>query len=110
MRLIYDNGGTAAVIIPAPKFLASLSGTDEEKLIHIANKDLPTGTKYEIIADSVDLSDRAFRDAWEYTANAAVEKSSADLSLDDQNKYNMLTLQQQLDNGYITQQEYDDAS
>ena len=89
MRLIYDNGGIASVITPAPKFLASLSGTDEEKLIHIANKDLPTGTKYEIIADSVDLSDRAFRDAWEYTANAAVEKSSADLSAEDLTKYNM---------------------
>jgi len=89
MRLIYDNGGTASVVVPAPKFLAQLSGTDEEKLIHIANKDLPTGTKYEIIADSVDLSDRAFRDAWEYTANAAVEKSSADLSAEDLAKYNM---------------------
>ena len=89
MRLIYDNGGIAAVVIPAPKFLASLSGTDEEKLIHIANKDLPTGTKYEIIDDSVDLSDRAFRNAWEYTANAAVEKSSADLSAEDLAKYNM---------------------
>ena len=89
MRLIYDNGGVAAVIIPAPKFLASLSGTDEEKLIHIANKDLPTGTKYEIIDDSVDLSDRAFRNAWEYTANAAVEKTSADLSAEDLAKYNM---------------------
>ncbi len=89
MRLIYDNGGTAAVIIPAPKFLATLTGTDEEKMIHLANKDLPTGTKYEIIDDSVDLSDRAFRNAWEYTANAAVEKSSADLSAEDLAKYNM---------------------
>ena len=89
MRLIYDNGGIAAVVIPAPKFLAQLTGTDEEKLIHIANKDLPTGTKYEIIDDSVDLSDRAFRNAWEYTANAAVEKSSADLSAEDLAKYNM---------------------
>ena len=89
MRLIYDNGGIASVLVPAPQFLAQLSGTDEEKLIHIANKDLPTGTKYEIINDSIDLSDRTFRDAWEYTANAAVEKSSADLSADDLTKYNM---------------------
>ena len=89
MRLIYDNNGVAAVVSPAPKFLAQLEGTLEEKLIHIANKDLPTGTKYEIIDDSVDLSDRAFRNAWEYTANAAVEKSSADLSAEDLAKYNM---------------------
>ena len=90
MRLIYDNSGVAAVIIPAPKFLATLTGTEEEKLIHIANKDLPTGTKYEIIGDDVDLSDRSFRDAWEYVAGAS-EQTSADLSLDDQLKYNHIT-------------------
>ena len=89
MRLIYNNDGVAAVVLPTPKFLAELTGTLEEKLIHIANKDLPTGTKYEIIADSVDLSDRTFRDAWEYTADASVEKTSADLSAEDLAKYNM---------------------
>jgi len=88
MRLIYDNDGVAAILTPAPKFLATLTGTDEEKLIHIANKDLPTGTKYEIIADSVDLSDRTFRDAWTYAAGSN-EKTSADLSADDLAKYNM---------------------
>ena len=75
MRLIYDNGGVAAVLVPAPKFLATLTGTLEEKLIHIANKDLATGTKYEIIADSVDLSDRTFRNAWTYTAGASERTS-----------------------------------
>ena len=89
MRLIYDNSGVASVITPAPKFLAQLEGTLEEKLIHIANKDLPTGTKYEIIADSVDLSDRTFRDAWEYTSNADVERTSADLDAVELTKYNM---------------------
>ena len=108
MRLIYDNGGVATVLIPAPKFLTQLAVLDadgndtvtlENKLIHIANKDLATGTRYEIIADSVDLSDRAFRDAWTYTANAAVEQTSADLSDEDKLKYNRMT-----------QQEYDDAN
>ena len=88
MRLIYDDKGVAQVVTPAPNFLATLTGTDEEKLIHIANKDLPTGTKYEIIADSVDLSDRTFRDAWTYTAGSD-EKTSADLSAEDLAKYNM---------------------
>ena len=88
MRLIFDNNGTAGVLTPAPKFLAALTGTDEEKMIHLANKDLPTGTKYEIIADSVDLSDRTFRNAWTYTAGSD-EKTSADLSADDLAKYNM---------------------
>ena len=89
MRLIYDNDGVAAVVTPAPKFLAQLTGTDEEKLIHIANKQLPTGTKYEIIANSVDLSDRAFRNAWTYTADASVEKTSADLTAEELAFYNM---------------------
>ena len=72
-----------------------MEGTEEEKLIHIANKDLPTGTKYEIIGDDVDISDRSFRNAWEYVAGAS-EKTSEDLSLEDQLKYNK-----------ITQEEYD---
>jgi len=94
MKIIYNTtNNTLAQLTPAPKFLAQLTGTDEEKLIHIANKDLPTGTKYEITDE--DLSDRTFRDAWEYVAGAS-EKTSADLSLDDQLKYNK-----------ITQEEYD---
>ena len=96
MKIIYDNSGTLAQMIPAPKFLATLTGTEEEKLIHLANKDLPTGTPYEIT--DADLSDRSFRGAWEYVAGAD-EKTSEDLSLIDQLKYNK-----------ITQQEYDDAN
>ena len=42
MAIIYDDNGRLAQMIPAPRFLAQLTGTDEEKLIHIANKDLPT--------------------------------------------------------------------
>ncbi len=88
MKLIYDNNGVVAIVVPAPNFLATLTGTDEEKMIHLANKQLPTGTKYEIIADSVDLSDRTFRGAWTYTAGSD-EKTSADLSAEDLAKYNM---------------------
>ena len=88
MVIIYDNSGTLEKLIPAPKFLETLTGTDEEKLIHIANKDLPTGTKYEITDE--DLSDRSFRMAWEYVAGEN-EKTSEDLSLDDQLKYNRIT-------------------
>ena len=88
MKIIYNNNGTLSQLTPAPKFLATLTGTLEEKLIHLANKDLPTGTPYEIT--DADLSDRTFRDAWEYVAGDA-EKTSADLSLDDQLKYNQIT-------------------
>jgi|TARA_R110000787_G_scaffold243143_1_gene349093 hypothetical protein len=85
-RIIYDNDGTLAQLTPAPKFLEQLTGTLEEKLIHIANKDLPTGTKYEIT--NVDLSDRTFRNAWEYTAGAS-EKTSEDLTDEELASYNM---------------------
>ena len=107
MKIIYDDNGTLSQLIPAPEFLAQLTGTDEEKLIHLANKDLPTGTKSAITDELLD--DRSFRDAWEYVAGAS-EKTSEDLSLDDQYKYNKLTLAQQLEHGYITQEECDNAN
>ena len=88
MKIIYDNNGTLAQMIASPEFLATLTGTDEEKLIYVANKDLPTGTPYEITDE--DLSDRTFRNAWEYVSGAD-EKTSEDLSLDDQLKYNKIT-------------------
>ena len=91
MNIIYsvinDNGeAVLAQLFPAPKFLALLKGTDEEKLTYIANKDLSTGTKYEITDE--DLSDRTFRDAWEYVAGKN-EKTSEDLNAQDLAKYNM---------------------
>ena len=92
MRIIYPSTHfetgeeILAVLTPIPKKLSSMTGTDEEKLIHIANKDLPTGTKYEITDE--DLSDRSFRNAWEYVAGAS-EQTSEDLSAEDLAKYNM---------------------
>jgi hypothetical protein len=87
MKIIYDNNGILAQMIASPEFLATLEGTNEEKLIYVANKDLPTGTPYEITDE--DLSDRTFRGAWEYVAGEN-EKTSADLSAEDLNKHNML--------------------
>ncbi len=79
MRIIYaQSNGILAVLAPAPKFLETLTGTEEEKMIYIANKDLPTGTKYEIVADDVPPSDKTFRNAWEYEAGSN-EKTSEDL-------------------------------
>jgi len=87
MKIIYsDANSTLVQIIPSTKFLDTLEGTYEEKLIHIANKDLPTGTPYEITGD--EFSDRTFRDAWEYVAGDN-EKTSSDLNADDLTKYNM---------------------
>ena len=89
MRIIYKQAsGIVGVLIPAPKFLNQLTGTDEEKLIHIANKDLPTGTKYEIVADDVPPTDRTFRNAWEYETGSD-EKTSADLTSAELKNYGM---------------------
>jgi hypothetical protein len=93
MKIIYPSTNEVgeailAQLIPAPKFLDTLTGTLEQKLKHLADKDLPTGTPYEIT--DADLSDRSFRNAWEYVAGSD-EKTSEDLSLEDQLKYNKIT-------------------
>ena len=98
MRIIYEGidldgnaTGVVGILKPMDEFLDLLTGSEfdtlEKKLIYTANKDLPTGTKYEIIADEVDLSDRTFRNAWEYTTGAA-EKVSADLTAEQLVKHN----------------------
>ena len=89
MKIIHKKGNNLSVLIPAPKFFQILSGTEEEKLIYLANKDLPTGTKYEIIEDSEIPSDRSFRSAWEYVTGED-ELVSVDLPRADQFKYNQI--------------------
>ena len=90
-KKIIFNGetGILSIMYPAPEFFASLPSdwTEEEKLIHLADKDLPTGTGYEIVDDDFSV-DREFRNAWEYTAGSD-EKKSAELSNEYKRKYNM---------------------
>ncbi|MCK5920963.1 MAG: hypothetical protein KAG66_08475 [Methylococcales bacterium] len=88
MKIIYPTDDGLTVLTPAPKFLAQLDGSEEEKLLHIGHKDIPSGTPFEIV-DEVP-SDRSFRNAWEYVAGEN-EQVSEDLSLDDQLKYNHIT-------------------
>jgi hypothetical protein len=59
-RIIYptDDGGVA-IIVPA----AECGLTIEE----IAAKDVPAGKTYKIVDVADILSDRTFRNAWEYT-------------------------------------------
>ena len=90
MKIIFHHAesNTLGEMSPAPQFLANLTDTDEEKMIHLANKDLPTGTKYEIIDETVtDISDRTFRNAWEYETGSN-EKISQDLTAEELAKYN----------------------
>jgi hypothetical protein len=68
MKIISDDNGSCKVLIPAPNFLKSLpeEWTNEEKVIYVANKDLPPGTRFEVVDDV--SGDRTFRDAWEYVS------------------------------------------
>jgi len=89
LKIIFKNSNNQlSVMMPTNEFMATLTGTEEEKLIHLANKDLPTGTKYEIIDSNEMPNDDTFFDAWEYVAGAS-EKTSADLNAEDLAKYNM---------------------
>ena len=98
MKKIIFNGAnnTLNVMVPTTEFLASLDGTEEEKLIHCANKDLPTGTKYEIIDSTTMPDEHDFFDAWEYVADASVEKTSADLTDVELATYGMSEQRQEL--------------
>ena len=89
MKIIHKKGDNLSVLIPTPKFFQTLKGTEKEKLIYLANKDLPTGTKYEIVEDSEIPSDRSFRRAWEYVTGED-ELVSVDLPRADQFKYNQI--------------------
>ena len=89
LKIIFNNSNNQlSVMMPTNEFMATLTGTEEEKLIHLANKDLPTGTKFEIIESTNMPNEDTFFDAWEYVAGAS-EKTSADLSAEDLIKYNM---------------------
>ena len=57
-RIIYPTDDGVAVIVPAPE----CGLTIEE----IAAKDVPAGKPYKIVDVSEILSDRTFRNAWEY--------------------------------------------
>jgi hypothetical protein len=99
LKIIYEGVNKQLCVMAGTKdFMDSLEGTEEENNIHLANKDLPTGTKYEIVDSNEMPNDDTFFDAWEYVAGSN-EKTSNDLSLDDQLKYNQ-----------ITQEEFDNAS
>lgn len=104
--IIYENeDGKCCVLTPMQQFLETLPGTEEEKLIHVANKDLPTGTMYEIIERTDLPPNRDFRGAWTYESGPN-EKVSADLSREYQWKYGLLTVdelteQEKIDFGVI---------
>ena len=88
LGIVYpDESGNVYVLRPVPEFLERLPAewSEEEKLIHIANKDLATGQKFEVV-DLSTLPDRRFFGAWEYSAGES-EKESSELGAVFKAKY-----------------------
>ncbi len=47
LQIIFKNSNNQlSVMMPTNEFMATLTGTEEEKLMHLSNKYLHTGTKY----------------------------------------------------------------
>lgn len=74
-RIIYktDDGGVA-VIVPTAEALASYT------IDQIAQKDVPAGLAYKIVAESDIPSDRTFRAAWEVDEAILTDGVGADRS------------------------------
>jgi len=100
-KIIWNEDGKMVVTTPSQEFFDELQEEypewDEMQILrHIADKDVPTGTRYEIVEEPVITSavgddgtgrpDRTFRDAWEYDDADATEESS-ELSDEDKRKY-----------------------
>ena len=88
MKIIYSKDNKACVVSPSKRFLSTLTGNETERMEHLADKIIPTNTKYEIVNDEDIPSDLTFCNAWEYEKSDS-EKTSADLSVEDLAKYNM---------------------
>lgn len=63
MKIIYQTAFGVAVVTPS----------GELPIDEVALKDVPDGTPYEIVDDSVLPTDRIFRNAWEMQGAAVVE-------------------------------------
>ena len=84
MIIIYDYEGDLAVISPMKSYKELFEGNEEERLIHIANAQLPEGTKYEVSPfNEVDMEDRTIGNDWKYKGTGR-ERTSVALSEADQ--------------------------
>jgi len=67
MIIIYNYEGNVGVITPKKSYKDLFSGSEEEKLIQIANAELPNGTKFEVSPfDTVEMEDRTIGADWKY--------------------------------------------
>ena len=87
MIIIYNYNGNVATLSPEKGYKDLFSGTEEEKLIQIANAQLPDGTKYEVSPfDEVDMEDRTVGRDWIYKGTGR-ERTSVALNEADQLTY-----------------------
>ena len=87
MIIIYNYEGDVAVLNPKKSFKEQFPGTEEERLIHIANAELPDGNKFEVSPfDTVDMEDRTIGSDWIYKGTAR-ERTSVAFSEEDQATY-----------------------
>lgn len=57
MKIVYTNDeGGVSVLQPVKKYMDTLPGTEEEKMLYIADKNLPEGIEYAIV-ENVDPFD-----------------------------------------------------
>ena len=90
MIIIYDYKGDLAVINPKKGFKECFPGTEEDRLIHIANAELPDGNKFEVSPfDTVDIEDRTVGSDWIYKGTAR-ERTSVAFSEVDQAAYDTI--------------------
>ena len=91
MIILYDFGGHLATLPAMQSFKELFSGTEEDRLIHIANAELPDGTKFEVSpwSDPVDIEDRTIGNDWKYISTGR-ERISVALSEAAKTEFNAI--------------------
>ena len=91
MIILYDFEGHFATLDIRESYKDLFSGTEEDRLIHIANGELPDGTKFEVspFNDPVDIEDRTIGNNWIYKGTGR-ERTSVALSEADQATYDSI--------------------
>ena len=62
--IVYTTNDTVSVVTPAPQFISSFDGTEEEALAAVFSKSIPDDATDAVWADTTDLPNRVFRNAW----------------------------------------------
>ena len=91
MIIIYDFGGKIATMPFLQSYKELFPGTEEERLVHIANAELPNATSFEVspFSDPVEVEDRTLGNDWKYKSTGR-ERTSVALSEADQATYDSI--------------------